>query len=103
MGHEIKFKPVTFYLGIADHLARVVEGQGQQEGPATSGETRTEAGVCGADQGPSSKSTGTTEEREERERVEMADSLRKGDPLGREGIEPAERSREEGHTGRQEH
>jgi len=24
-GHEIKFKPATFYLGIADHLAKVVE------------------------------------------------------------------------------
>ena len=29
MGREIKFKPATFYLGIADHLARVVEGQEQ--------------------------------------------------------------------------
>lgn len=27
MGREIKFKPATFYLGIVDHLARVVEGQ----------------------------------------------------------------------------
>ncbi|KAI0080363.1 alpha/beta-hydrolase, partial [Panus rudis PR-1116 ss-1] len=27
MGREIKFKPATFYLGITDHLARVVEGQ----------------------------------------------------------------------------
>ncbi|KAH9944188.1 alpha/beta-hydrolase [Epithele typhae] len=37
MGREIKFKPATFYLGIADHLARVVEGQGDPEGdePAT--------------------------------------------------------------------
>ncbi|KAF8519103.1 alpha/beta-hydrolase [Hysterangium stoloniferum] len=26
-GNEIAFKPATFYLGIADHLARVVEGQ----------------------------------------------------------------------------
>lgn len=26
MGNEIKFKPATFYLGIADHLAKVVEG-----------------------------------------------------------------------------
>ncbi|KAI0080365.1 alpha/beta-hydrolase, partial [Panus rudis PR-1116 ss-1] len=25
MGREVKFKPTTFYLGIADHLARVVE------------------------------------------------------------------------------
>jgi triacylglycerol lipase len=26
MGREIKFKPATFYLGIADHLAKAVEG-----------------------------------------------------------------------------
>src|SRR4051794_17030844 len=25
-GREIEFKPATFYLGVADHLARVVEG-----------------------------------------------------------------------------
>ena len=28
MGKEIKFRPATFYLGIADMLAREVEGQG---------------------------------------------------------------------------
>ena len=27
-GREIKFKPATFYLGVADHLARHVERQG---------------------------------------------------------------------------
>lgn len=27
MGKEIKFRPATFYLGIADMLAREVEGQ----------------------------------------------------------------------------
>lgn len=27
-GREIKFKPATFYLGVADHLARHVEGCG---------------------------------------------------------------------------
>lgn len=26
MGNEIKFKPATFYLGLVDHLASVVEG-----------------------------------------------------------------------------
>ena len=30
-GREIAFKPATFYLGIADHLARVVEGQESQD------------------------------------------------------------------------
>ncbi|GJJ09873.1 hypothetical protein Clacol_004097 [Clathrus columnatus] len=29
-GREIAFKPATFYLGIADHIARVVEGQGDK-------------------------------------------------------------------------
>lgn len=31
MGKEIKFRPATFYLGIADMLAREVEGQGKEE------------------------------------------------------------------------
>jgi triacylglycerol lipase len=31
MGKEIKFRPATFYLGIADILAREVEGQGQDQ------------------------------------------------------------------------
>ena len=30
-GREIKFKPATFYLGVADHLARHVEGQTTDE------------------------------------------------------------------------
>lgn len=29
-GREIKFRPATFYLGVADHLARDVEGQGEE-------------------------------------------------------------------------
>lgn len=35
-GREIKFKPATFYLGVADYLARNVEGQGK--------DTRTDVG-----------------------------------------------------------
>ena len=31
-GREIKFKPATFYLGVADHLARHVEGQTHDTG-----------------------------------------------------------------------
>lgn len=31
MGKEIKFRPATFYLGIADMLAREVEGQDQDQ------------------------------------------------------------------------
>ena len=31
MGKEIKFHPATFYLGIADMLAREVEGQSQDQ------------------------------------------------------------------------
>ncbi|KJA25859.1 hypothetical protein HYPSUDRAFT_386843 [Hypholoma sublateritium FD-334 SS-4] len=34
MGKEIKFRPATFYLGIADMLAREVEGQGGAAGGA---------------------------------------------------------------------
>lgn len=29
-GREIKFKPATFYLGVADHIARNVEGQNDE-------------------------------------------------------------------------
>jgi triacylglycerol lipase len=32
MGNEIKFRPATFYLGIADLLATEVEGQSAEEG-----------------------------------------------------------------------
>ncbi|TFK56594.1 alpha/beta-hydrolase [Heliocybe sulcata] len=31
MGREIKFRPAQFYMGIADHLARVVEGKERTE------------------------------------------------------------------------
>ena len=31
MGNEIKFKPATFYLGVADHLAKAVEGLEPEE------------------------------------------------------------------------
>ncbi|CCL98514.1 uncharacterized protein FIBRA_00513 [Fibroporia radiculosa] len=75
MGREVKFKPVTFYLGIADHLARVVEGQAQ--GGQGKGENR----------GGKRESTPEREEREEiereTERAAMADSLGKGDSFVR--------------------
>lgn len=35
MGNEIKFKPATFYLGIADHLAQAVEGLESEDVDAT--------------------------------------------------------------------
>ena len=66
MGREIKFKPATFYLGITDHLARVVEGQEQTAESST----------------PHEGSSVSREEREEIKeegvRAEMADSLDKG-------------------------
>ena len=65
MGREIKFKPATFYLGIADHLARVVEGQAAQ------GERDAE--------GRPSNVRESSGERRGRERAEMADSLGKGE------------------------
>ncbi|KAI0961950.1 hypothetical protein AcV7_000914 [Taiwanofungus camphoratus] len=71
MGRAVPFKPATFYLGIADHLARVVEGQSQGQG-------REGVGAPGA--------PGEREEiREEGERAEMADSLGKGAPFVRDG------------------
>ncbi|KAI0778411.1 alpha/beta-hydrolase [Trametes elegans] len=81
MGREIKFKPATFYLGIADHLARVVEGQGQA-GPSGDHAPQTRPGPG---PGPSPQNSGERRERAEREeirqegeRAEMADSLGKG-------------------------
>ena len=38
MGNEIKFKPATFYLGIVDYLAKVVEGLKPEDVDAERGE-----------------------------------------------------------------
>jgi triacylglycerol lipase len=37
MGKEIKFRPATFYLGIADMLAKEVEGQEEIDGSSDEG------------------------------------------------------------------
>ncbi|KAI0095101.1 Alpha/Beta hydrolase protein [Irpex rosettiformis] len=66
MGREIKFKPATFYLSVADHLARVVEGQGHEQ--STDGEVGDVEGPETAEQ---------AELRQEGERAEMAESLGK--------------------------
>jgi triacylglycerol lipase len=66
MGREIKFKPATFYLGVADHLARVVEGEAQ---PHT---------LAKDTLGDDVETMEHKEIREEGERVEMAESLDKG-------------------------
>ncbi|KIP12571.1 hypothetical protein PHLGIDRAFT_61787 [Phlebiopsis gigantea 11061_1 CR5-6] len=74
MGREIKFKPATFYLGIADHLARVVEHQGDPHGSSQ----------AAIGHGKDQKERAELEEiRQEGERVEMAESLKKGnkDPV----------------------
>ena len=68
MGREIKFKPATFYLGIADNLARVVEGQ--HEGH--------EAKVDMAHKKSHKERAELEEIRQEGERAEMAQSLGKG-------------------------
>lgn len=75
MGREVKFKPVTFYLGIADHLARVVEGQEHAPGDA--------AGSSGE----------RAETRREGERAAMADSLDKGGSFMSKRGESEERGR----------
>lgn len=67
MGREIKYKPATFYLGVADHIARVAEGQ------ATGLEEESEHGD------PRVSEEEREEIREEGERVEMAESLGKGE------------------------
>lgn len=59
MGRGIQFKPTTFYLGIADHLAKVAEAEPQVEERAQ-------------------------EEQEDDERAEMAESLSKGEHADRQ-------------------
>ncbi|EKM61294.1 uncharacterized protein PHACADRAFT_84056, partial [Phanerochaete carnosa HHB-10118-sp] len=68
IGREIKFKPATFYLGIADHLARVAEEQEHPQEQISPGERY----------GKSPKERAEMEEiRQEGERAEMAESLDK--------------------------
>lgn len=70
MGRGIKFKPATFYLSIADHLARVVEGQG--EVPVITDRSK--------DVQPSHASVrGNERENIDPQRTEMTNSLQKGD------------------------
>ncbi|KAF9448168.1 alpha/beta-hydrolase [Macrolepiota fuliginosa MF-IS2] len=62
MGKEIKFRPATFYLGIADMLAREVEGQGNEtEEPEQEGEQ--------------AQGTSVPRRSEEQEREQMMHSL----------------------------
>lgn len=65
MGRSIKFKPTEFYLGVADHLARTVEGQERppEQGPVVAGSNVQEREQI----------------KQEGERLEMAESLGKGD------------------------
>ncbi|KAI0673363.1 alpha/beta-hydrolase [Trametes maxima] len=94
MGREIKFKPATFYLGIADHLARVVEGQGQSQGQVQ--DRGEHPGLDAAQDAAGPSSPKTSEERRERaereeirqegERAEMADSLGKSGLAERESL-----------------
>lgn len=70
MGREIKFKPATFYLGIADNLARVVEGQVESHEPLQGSATYKKRAEERAE---------LEEIKQEGERVEMAESLGKGD------------------------
>jgi triacylglycerol lipase len=72
-GREIKFKPATFYLGVADHLARVVEGQDAGSGKSS------EEGERGA-----GENAGTSQRRE----GEGAEGTRAGEGVSTvEGVE----------------
>ena len=77
MGREIKFKPATFYLGITDYLARVVEGQEAKQS-RYSGDGREEI----LERAESKKDSERSEIRKGCERAEMVESLTKG---GEEG------------------
>ena len=80
MGREIKFKPATFYLGIADHLARVVEGQGHPE-DSEAGAGAVVGAAVDARPGTARESSESSGERMDRERGEMAKSLQKGEEV----------------------
>ncbi|KAI0639635.1 Alpha/Beta hydrolase protein [Trametes polyzona] len=97
MGREIKFKPATFYLGIADHLARVVEHQEQphDSGAGTGLKAAQDAAASAGSAEPEPESESSRAERDEREqirregeRAEMADSLGKGGGEERESRRP---------------
>jgi len=85
MGREIKFRPAQFYLGIADHLARVVEGREEEEakverhGEGREGEGRDGEGRDG-ERGEESRSSGSVQG--DRERESMAGSLAQGSKSG---------------------
>lgn len=73
MGREIKFKPATFYLGITDYLARVVEGQEvRQSLSSEDGRVESPRSVASAEQEE------RKEIKQEGERAEMVESLAKG-------------------------
>lgn len=73
MGREIKFKPATFYLGITDYLARVVEGQETRQS------LESEDGIEeGLERVGSAERKEQKEIRQEEERAEMVESLAKG-------------------------
>jgi triacylglycerol lipase len=61
-GKEIKFRPATFYLGVADFLAGEVEGQPKEgDGGREGGEDEGEEGTWSASSSP--KSSGNVEGR----------------------------------------
>lgn len=74
MGRAIKFRPATFYLGIADHLARVVERQGEPdhaEEEETKGSAEAPAGGKARD-GAGGKTGADTPREQARQRAEIA-------------------------------
>jgi hypothetical protein len=60
MGNEIKFKPATFYLGVADHLAKFVEGL-ESEDVDTGGGKDKRSGERGRGEILDGKSQGVTQ------------------------------------------
>jgi len=71
MGKEIKFRPATFYMGIADMLAREVEGQGSEDGERVS---QDEFGV-NLEESPREPALRTNEMKADKERTQMVNSL----------------------------
>jgi len=72
MGKEIKFHPNTFYMGIADMLAREVEGQGRQDGDNVS---QVASYVDSPSGEPALRTNESDSHESERKRAQMVDSL----------------------------
>ena len=81
MGKEIKFRPATFYMGIADMLAREVEGQSMEDDDHARRVSQVPSGVDleelpgDGEPAPRTNEKDSPESKAEKGRAQMVDSL----------------------------